>query len=148
MDWKLIVLILLAVIVAGLVIQRLWELSHKPKKPLDLQQEIAKAPKLQLQGIYYAGPVICVMISAFAYAIVWGKDWDKKYQDIQLHGLVFSLWGLVGILSLVVVALSAGLINSLNLSVGALKASVNLDDSKDDPPSSTSSSAQDKDPAA
>lgn len=105
---------------------------------MNQKSTLEQAPKLQLRAIYFAGPAVSLMICGIIYAIVWGKDWNPELQQRQIEALAYSLFGLVGILAIIVVALSQGLIHSLSISAGVFKAGINLD-TGDSPPQQSSS---------
>jgi hypothetical protein len=103
--------------------------ARKPRPAAPPFKSVASWQSFALAG---AGPVLTVSASLLVW-IVWRGEFPDL-NEARLRGIVFSLWGVIGLLGFVIMAATAGLVKSLELNLGAVKARIDLDDDEESAP--------------
>lgn len=99
-------------------------LKAAPPAPAQAGQHTARFQNLALAG---AGPALTICAGVLVW-IVWKGDWPADLAKARLSYLGISLWILLALLAFVIVASTAGLVKGLDVSLGAMKARIDLDD--------------------
>lgn len=84
-------------------------------------------PRGQLLALMLAGPVACIF-AVWLIHIVAGVWWPLALRPQQLQILGYALFGMLGLIYVVIIALSAGLIKGVRLHGLGFDADVSLGD--------------------